>query len=169
MFQVSPSWKGARSEAALLAALVACGKTVLIPWGQAERYDLVVAEPDGRFIRVQCKTGSYHHGAVWFRTCSADRRHPSGESYAGQIDAFGVHCPELGSTYLVPARDVPSKQLSALRVDAPANGQVLGIRWARAYELGAGDGYRTRDLFLGADIRPPHRGPICRQQRIMSD
>jgi hypothetical protein len=107
----------------------------LIPWGGSERYDFVVQEADGWFVRVQCKTGSYHHGAVWFRTCSADRRRPNGDTYHGQIDAFAVYCPRLVTSYLVPATEVPSRQLSALRVDAPGNSQVAGIRWARTYAL----------------------------------
>ena len=91
----NPSWKGARSEAQVLAILVATGRTVLMPWGGSQRYDFVVHEPNGAFIRIQCKTGNYHHGAVWFRTCSADRRRPTGDPYQGQIDAFAVYCPEL--------------------------------------------------------------------------
>lgn len=106
-----------------------------MPWGGSERYDFVVHESDGTFIRIQCKTGNYHHGAVWFRTCSADRRRPTGDVYQGQIDAFAVYCPELRESYLVPITDVSARQLAALRVDTPGNCQVTGIRWAEDYAL----------------------------------
>jgi len=52
----NPTSKGKTSEAILLAALVALGKSVLIPWGE-ERFDLVLYE-GARFVRVQCKTGT---------------------------------------------------------------------------------------------------------------
>ncbi len=131
----SPSAKGSRSEAALLAALVAAGKTVLLPWGAHHRYDFVVDEGDGRFLRVQCKTGVLRDGAIWFRTASADRRRPSGDAYIGQIEAFAVHCPELGRSFLVPIAAVRATQRAALRVTPTLSNQASGIRWASLYEL----------------------------------
>jgi PD-(D/E)XK endonuclease len=131
----SPSAKGARSEAAILHALVAAGRTVLLPWGGHHRYDFLIDEGDGRFTRVQCKSGVYRRGAVFFRTCSADRRRPMGDAYFGQVDAFGVYCPALGRAFLVPINDLPVRQLAALRLEPPANGQVGAIRWAQQYEL----------------------------------
>src|SRR6266851_7229049 len=56
---VNPSAKGAQSEAAILYALVASGRTVLMPWGGSQRYDFVIDEGDGHFTRVQCKTGVF--------------------------------------------------------------------------------------------------------------
>ena len=76
---VSPSRKGEHSEAAILHALVASGRVVLLPWGASQRYDFVLDEGDGRFVRVQCKTGVLHDGAVYFRTASADRRPRMGD------------------------------------------------------------------------------------------
>src|SRR5262245_13906507 len=99
---VTPSCKGERSEAAILHALVASGRVVLMPWGSSQRYDFVVDEGNGRFVRVQCKTGVVRNGAVYFRTASADRRRPMGDSYVGQVDAFAVYCPALDTCYLVP-------------------------------------------------------------------
>jgi hypothetical protein len=133
----SPSAKGARSEAALLAALVAAGKTVLLPWGGHHRYDFVLDEGAGHFVRVQCKSGVYRHGAIYFRTCSADRRRPLGDAYFGQVDAFGVYCPTNGRAYLIPIADAPVSQLAAIRLDPPGNGQMGNIRWAHQYELPA--------------------------------
>src|SRR5205085_1653103 len=51
----SPSAKGAHSEAAILHALVASGKSVRLPWAGHHRYDFVLDEGDGQFTRVQCK------------------------------------------------------------------------------------------------------------------
>ena len=124
----SPSAKGARSEAEILAALVASGKTVLLPWGGHHRYDFVLDEGDGRFIRVQCKTGVLRHGALCFRTASADRRRPMGDPYIGQVDAFAVYSPELDASFLVPIEDLRATQVAALRIRTPASNQKLGIR-----------------------------------------
>jgi hypothetical protein len=135
---VNPSAKGAKSEAAILAALVALGKTVLMPWGAGQRYDFVLDEGGGRFVRVQCKTGVLHDGAVYFRTASADRRRPMGDSYFGQIDAFAVYRPELKASFLVPIADVTAAQRAALRVSAPISNQASGIRWAAHYVLDPG-------------------------------
>src|SRR5579885_1990791 len=120
---VSPSRKGEHSEAAILHALVASGRVVLIPWGASQRYDFAIDEGDGRMTRVQCKTGVYRRGAIYFRSCSADRRRPMGAPYLGQVDAFAVYCPQLHRAYLVPIGDVPARQLAALRLEPPGNGQ----------------------------------------------
>ncbi len=132
----SPSAKGARSEAAILHALVAAGKTVLMPWGAHHRYDFVLDEGDRRSTRVQCKSGVYRHGCVYFRTASADRRRPNGDPYIGQVDAFAVYCPELNASFLIPIEHLQPRQVAALRIDPPANGQTFGVRWARLYALG---------------------------------
>ena len=134
----NPSAKGARSEAAILHALVASGRTVLMPWGGSQRYDFVIDEGDGLFTRVQCKTGVFRDRAVYFRTASADRRRPMGDSYIGQIDAFAVHCPELKASFLVPIDAVSATQRAALRVRAAISNQASGIRWAAHYVLDPG-------------------------------
>jgi PD-(D/E)XK endonuclease len=130
----NPTSKGKTSEAILLAALVALGKSVLIPWGE-ERFDLVLYE-GARFVRVQCKTGTHRNGLVVFKTCITDARRPLGDGgYAGQVDAFAVYCPQLKRAFFVPIDAITSPFWGYLRVDPPLNGQVRNIRWARDYEL----------------------------------
>ena len=44
---------------------------MLIPFGDNQRYDLVV-EREGNFVRVQCKTGRVRkEGQILFNTCSS--------------------------------------------------------------------------------------------------
>jgi hypothetical protein len=109
----SPSAKGARSEAAILHALVEAGKTVLLPWGSHHRYDFVLDEGHGRFTRVQCKSGVYRHGCVYVRAASADRPRPNGDPSFGQVDAFAVYCPELDASFLVLIEDLCARQVGA--------------------------------------------------------
>ena len=124
---------GAMSEGHVLARLITLGYTVAIPFGVA-RYDLVLDMPDG-LKRVQCKTGRLRDGAVRFMTVS---RGMTGKtvrcrSYQGDADLFGVYCPENGKVYLVPVDN--NRSVVSLRVDPPKNGQVVGLRMARDFEI----------------------------------
>ncbi len=138
----TPSQKGERSEAAILHALVASGRVVLMPWGASQRYDFVIDEGGGKFTRVQCKSGVYRHGCVYFRTASADRRRPNGDPYTGQIGAFAVYCAELDTSFLIPIEDAQARQVAALRIDAPANGQPLASVGLTPYVLRCNPGLR---------------------------
>lgn len=95
---------GHRSEAAIWGRLVKHGYAVLLPCGVNQRYDLVIDDAKG-FLRVQCKTGRLKNGGVEFRTCStrSNTRSAMARDYVGEIDLFGVYCPENNGVYLVPS------------------------------------------------------------------
>ncbi len=131
---MTPSQVGERAEAAVLAALVATRKEVLVPFGQC-RYDLAY-EDEGRLIKVQCKTGRLQDGTIDFRTQSVV--HGTVRDYGTDVDLFAVYCHELGTVYLVPVADVPSRSRASLRVSPPRNGQQSKIRWAFPYLLTEG-------------------------------
>lgn len=127
------------SEAHVLAALLRAGKHVLQPFGDNRRYDLAIDEGDGRMGRVQCKTGRLRKGAIRFPACSTAcgaGLHPGARrAYHGEIDYFGVYCPETGETYLIPLEaDGPARE-GTLRVDPPKNNQKTKVRWAKDYVL----------------------------------
>jgi hypothetical protein len=135
-----PKSVGDQTEAMVIARLVQANKTVLLPFGENQRYDLVIDEGD-RFTRVQCKTGRLRGGAVWFNTCSLTYHHPNNQglrtyrhTYHGQADAFGVYCPETDRAYLVPVNEV-GRSSAALRVAPPRNNQSRKVRWARDFEV----------------------------------
>jgi hypothetical protein len=135
----STSKVGEISTAQVLAALVRSGKSVLLPFGDHKRYDLVIEEQDGCFYRVQCKTGRIYRGSLWFATCSVDSRSGRGtirRSYRGEITYFGVYCPGNNKAYLVPVDEVPVGE-AVLRLSLPKNNQKSKIRWASQYEIGA--------------------------------
>lgn len=132
--RTDPKSIGERSEAQVVSALLKHGKTILTPFGDNQRYDMVIDE-GGRFYRVQCKTGRLRDGAVEFSTCSSQAHRGKGrQSYRGQIEFFAVYCPDNDRTYLVPVDSVPVT-LGILRVEAPRNGQLKGVRQAAPYEL----------------------------------
>ena len=123
------------SEVTVLAALVREGYRVLQPYGENSRYDLVI-ERDGVFSRVQVKTGRLRNGAVLFNAYSshAHRGGAATRGYHGEIEFFGVYCPDTEGVYLVPVDDIMLQGF--LRVVAPRNGQVRNVRWADRYRLG---------------------------------
>jgi len=127
-----PKVIGERTEAIILAALLRKGETLLLPFGDNQRYDLVL-DRDGTFIRVQCKTGRLRNGGITFHASSSHEHRGNGRrKYVGEADFFGIYCPELDKVYLLPVKDVFSK---TLRVDPPLNGQKTGICWAKDYEV----------------------------------
>ncbi len=127
---------GERTEAIILAELLKAGYVVLLPFGDNQRYDMVI-EVDGRFERVQCKTARLVRNSVLsFKTCStyAHRGRPS-RGYRGEAELFGVYSPDTRKVYLVPVDGVGEYE-GTLRLDKPKNGQVHGIRMAEQYVVG---------------------------------
>lgn len=135
---INPKIIGDRTCAMVLARLLLIYETVLLPFGENQRYDLVV-DTESEFLRIQCKTGRLRDGTVRFSTCSSTVHHPRPDSrrrlhYRGQADVFGIYCPETDGVYLVPVEDVPERH-GSLRVEETRNNQRSKIRWARNYEL----------------------------------
>ncbi|MCI0704490.1 MAG: group I intron-associated PD-(D/E)XK endonuclease [Planctomycetia bacterium] len=131
------SLSGEVCRAQIIAALTLQGKTVLLPLGDFQRYDLVI-DDGGRFLRVQCKVARLIKGAIQFHPCSIDSRSTPGrcvrKGYVGQVDFFGVYCPQVKKCYLVPI-EIATATCCSLRVAPTKNGQQQGIRWAVDYEI----------------------------------
>ena len=128
--------RGELSELEIAIALARTGRRVLRPLSSGLRYDLAVDTGDGRLTRVQCKTGILRDGFVEFNVSSADGRRPNGVPYVGQIEAFGIYCPQTAKVYLVPiARVVASASRARLRVERTRNGQARGVTYADEFEI----------------------------------
>ena len=123
------------TQSQVMAALLKRGKKVLMPFGDNSRYDLVVEE-DGRFMRIQCKTGKLRQGAIAFSVASS-QYHRGGKrrNYRGEVDAFGVYCPENEKVYIIPIDELPLVREAKLRLAPPGNSQAKGIRWAAEFEI----------------------------------
>lgn len=125
------------SEAKLLAALLAKDYVVLQPFGDNERYDLVI-EKDSRFFRVQCRTGRLSKlGTILVSTRSissnGDRVRHYGED---EIDYFGVYCPELDKCFLVSMSVLGSHRCTfTLRVSPRKFNGGKPFRFAKDFEL----------------------------------
>ena len=84
-FTVYPSYMNSKdvgeiSEGMVLAALLRARKIVLRPFGDNQRYDLVVDE-DGTFVRIQCKTARLKD--VGSYDCKLHLRQPSNGQTSG--------------------------------------------------------------------------------------
>jgi len=113
-----PKSIGERSEARIIFALLGYGRVVLIPFGDSQRYDLVVEEA-GVFYRVQCKTGNIKNGSINFVTSSSQVHRKKGrKDYKGQIDFFAIYCPSNDKVYLLPVDEAPLTS-GRLRIEAP--------------------------------------------------
>jgi PD-(D/E)XK endonuclease len=135
-----PNLIGAISQAKVMAALAAAGKVVLVPYVNVRPYDLVMEEQE-TFLRVQCKTGRVFRGAIFFRPhrLRAAKRETGWErrvtDYRGEVDSFGIYCPENDRVYLVPIADVGIQRICYLRLMPAKNNQNKRIRWAKDYEV----------------------------------
>lgn len=121
---------GELSEMFVALQLARAGYVVAKPFGENTRYDLLI--DDGKVLsRVQVKTGRLRKGAVEWNCCSTHehRGGPSTKPYTGQIEFFGVYCPQLQSAYLVPISQT-SRRACSLRVVPTKNRQARRIRWA---------------------------------------
>jgi PD-(D/E)XK endonuclease len=134
-----PKAVGDRTTIAVMAALQEAGFALYMPFGENTRIDLII-EDGIQLWRVQCKTGRLRCGAIWFSTCSSYAHHANPRvvrrDYLGQIDYWGVHCPETGGVYLVPIEDAWVRERAALRVEPPRNNQRRRIRLASDYQIG---------------------------------
>jgi hypothetical protein len=137
----NPNGIGAITEAKVTTALVEAGYVVLRPCFQIGRYDLVIEDEKRTLSRVQCKTGQITDGAMIFRPWSlrAAKRETGWKrvhaGYAGEIDYYGVYCPDNDKVYLLPISDVNTSCACSLRIDPPKNNQQKRIRWAKDYEV----------------------------------
>jgi hypothetical protein len=128
---------GQITEAAVALSLLKPGKTVLTPYGENQRYDLVMEEVSG-FKTIQCKTGRYQNGCIVFNLYSVVRDKETKKyvkhSYGASVDYYGVYCAELAKVFLVPSAKIGSIE-GRLRIDHRLNeGGGLSL-WAKEFEI----------------------------------
>lgn len=128
---------GERTQGIVLATFLRMGKVVLLPFGDNQRYDLVIDE-GGTFLRIQCKTARLVSGgdAIKFETASS-YVHRGGikKHYRGEADYFAVYSPDTGKVYLLSVNDVGKAGCMLRLKPTTANRQQKGIRWAKDYEI----------------------------------
>jgi hypothetical protein len=143
--------KGDITEARVLYDLLKNGSVVLQPFGDNQRYDLVVDNGLGvdqlgkkttykeRFSTIQCKTGRLRNGVIYFNTKSSQSHRGKGtKNYRGEVDCFGVYCPDNNKSYLIPVDWVGTSE-GHLRITPTKNNKKANIKWAKDFEMSPPD------------------------------
>ncbi|HJU54212.1 MAG TPA: group I intron-associated PD-(D/E)XK endonuclease [Pyrinomonadaceae bacterium] len=125
--------EGISTEAKIMAALVAAGYSVFIPFGDGHKCDFVI-DDEVSLRRVQCKTGRVRSGALHFCAYSKAGNGYARVSYRGLADLFAVLNPVDGKVYLIPVDEVGETEV-ALRLVPTLNNQKQRVRWAESYLL----------------------------------
>ncbi len=126
--------KGGITEGVVMSAFIKAGKTVLIPLGENQRYDMVVDCGD-RLLKVQCKTGRLYKGSLAFSTCSTCYRSGGDykkKTYYGDVDIFAVYSPDLDKVYLIPVNECATTE-TRLRVSPSRSKNIT--KFAEEYEF----------------------------------
>ncbi|MFC4541113.1 group I intron-associated PD-(D/E)XK endonuclease [Halosolutus amylolyticus] len=130
----NPKTLGDETEAKIVATLIADGYTVSVPFGDNDKYDLVVDDSD-RLYRIQCKTAWQNKAeTIRFNTHSQttrDGRYHE-QTYDDVIDAFIVRCPDREQLYWIPIEDATEQKME-LRFEASIDHP--SINWAPDYEF----------------------------------
>lgn len=128
---------GNKTEAKILAGLIEVYGTVLVPFGDNEKYDFVFEDFDRSFKRVQCKTGRYRDGVIIFNGYSTTRingKHTTTSYQDGDFEFYGVACPEFPESWLIPIKEINGQ--GRLRIDPfPSNRSYYQCKWAKDYVL----------------------------------
>lgn len=129
-----PKVKGERTEGVILAHLLRLGYTISLPFGNNQRYDMIIDDGD-RLLKAQCKTGHIVNGCVAFSTCSRNSISITRKSYQGEVDIFLVYCPGNDKVYSVPI-SVTGETEFRMRIDPPRTKAATSkIKWAKDYEI----------------------------------
>jgi ribosome-binding factor A len=126
--------KGELTESIVITELKKREVPVSIPFGDNERYDIVVESPNGEFLSVQVKTGWFRDGRVKFKGVSQHTNSGGNvyKQYQGDVDYFLVYCYELDTLYWVAEEEFDTRM--CLRVEEPEQVKKA-INWAEEYEF----------------------------------
>ena len=127
---MNPKAKGELAEGVILAALLRCGYSVALPFGNNQRYDLIV-DNGKRLRRAQCKMGRLKNGRINFKTANGRIR----RAYHGQADIFLVYCPENEKIYCVPVRLTGTSMFTLRLAPLGRGASPSEVHWARKFEL----------------------------------
>ncbi len=131
---MNTSRRGDETEATILSALMRFGLSVSVPFGDSDRYDMVVDDEESLY-RVQYKTGNWVNGSVRFNLYSStlgENGRVDTDYTPDEIDAYAVYSPTTGCVYWVPSTtpesarcDCASKTRTPKRRHHESTGQAI--------------------------------------------
>lgn len=122
--------KGEISEACILARLVKLGIPVSLPWGDNQRYDMVI-ELDGKLLKAQCKSSRIVGNNIVFNAFSTHPSTGKHTSYYGQVDILLVYNQTLDKVYMLYLDDLKDQLQVTLQIIADKS----KVRKAADYEI----------------------------------
>lgn len=117
--------KGDISEAKALFEFQKRNIPVLIPWGDKERYDMVI-DFNNNFYRIQVKTANEEkNGAIrcYCRSSHDHTTHKHYYDYKDQIDYFVFYNMTYDKIAIVPISIIGDQKQLSLRIYPPRNNQ----------------------------------------------
>lgn len=131
---MEPHEKGDMTEAVVIAELKRRNIPVSVPFGDNQRYDLVVETPDGLLVRSQVKTGWFREGVVQFKGQSQHTNAVGNtyKPYREGIDCFLVYSHEVESLFLVWEAEVGTNM--SIRITDPQQRHET-TNWASEYRF----------------------------------
>lgn len=126
--------KGNIGEAKCLAKMVELGIPVAIPFGDNERYDLII-EVNGQLKKIQVKysTTQDSPGSVVFKTASS-QNHTTNKNYStytNDVDGFLFYNGLNDEIYYLPIEKVGDKKTLTIRMEPAKNGQTKNCLMAQ--------------------------------------
>jgi hypothetical protein len=155
----NPKAIGEMTEAVILAHLIQRGDCVSLPFGNNQRYHMIV-DRHGKLIKAQGKTGRLRNGVVVFKVSSCNGFTGEHRDYQGQADVFLVWYPELNSVYEVPVAACGRQQVS-LRIERTKNDQAAHVRHAAEYVVPAAGVEPASSLYESAALTVELGGPAA--------
>ncbi len=122
--------KGSVAELVVAAKLMNEGWHILMPYGENARYDLV-AEKDGRFVRIQVKYVTPKDGKLYVN-CRSSNNWSVVPYTAKEIDVLAVYNAIDASVYYVPVGSI-RKSAMTLRLEPTKNNQKAHVRFAKEF------------------------------------
>lgn len=129
--------KGEASEALITGKLLKRNVNVLEPYGENQRYDIVI-DVCGELFKLQCKTGRLNEqeSGVKFSAQSSSIRSDGyvKEPYGEGIDYFAIYVWEMDETFIVHQSEV-ANSTGTLRLTKTENNQVKGVTFAAEHHI----------------------------------
>ena len=138
--ELTSSQKGGLAELKIAAAAADLGLDVYRPVIDGARCDLVFGIGT-QLVRVQCKWAALKGDlvAVRIRTSrhSPSRGYVSTTYSAAEVDGIAAYCRDLDRCFYLPIEEFEHRSFAYLRLAPARNGQLIGVKMAVDYPLGA--------------------------------
>ena len=130
--------KGNIGEAIVLAEFTKRQIQVAIPFGDNARYDLI-AEFNGKLNKIQVKyCGQITENNSFICPCASSTNHTTNKhlsTYDNDVDYMAFYLASIDKLLLVPIEQLAGKKTITFRLEAPKNGQKIGINLVDDYLL----------------------------------